>query len=193
MHRVPGDVPATALWVALAVFLTTVLMCSRIRFVTLTRIDGLSWFGVQRETAVPFVAGVLTVAGLQVYAAAALPDVPELAIVRRFLRASALLMVGILVTPYSLSAWMELVHDGLGTCLFLFQLVFGAWYWATRRGAVIGALLLAQLVAGVLAAAALIGLRNDLFFPQVVYQLAFAAHLPLTVRHLAREAAAVRR
>lgn len=115
---------ATELWLALAVIVGTVTGCAVIRFEDGTVVDGISWFGVQRETVLPYAAGMLATAGLQAHAARRLPTVPSLDPVRRFLRASAVLMLGILVTPYAVAPWLEVVHDSLGAGLFAVQLAF---------------------------------------------------------------------
>jgi len=174
------------LWVALGVIAATVAGCTRIRFEDGTVVDGISWFGVHRETVPLFAVGMLTTAGLQVHAARSLAAVPPLDTARQFLIASALLMVGILVTPYSLRRWLEVTHDSLGACLFALQLLFAAWYWSHHRSRVTTSLLVAQFVAGLFALAGLLRLQHDLFLPQVAYQLAFATHLPLSVAGLAR-------
>ena len=183
------------LWVALAVLLATVTMCSRLQFDRDAVANGLSWFGIMRRTVVPFTIGLLLVAGLQVRAAAALPRTDDLTWLRRGLIASAVLMIGILATPYSVSMLVYRIHDAFGTALFGLQIGLATWHWRRQRQRerLVGGLLLVQLTAGLAALGALLGLAHDMFFPQVIYQLAYGVQLPFVVRDLAGQGVVDRR
>jgi hypothetical protein len=170
---------ATAdLWAAAAVMAAGVLGCAAVRFDTTTMTDGLSWFGVHQQTLLPYAAALLTAVALQWHASTVLPISGDAGRLRAFLRLSAALMLGILLTPYAVNGWFNAAHEVFGTCLFALQLAFGASVWLRRRGVVIGVLLLVQFTAGLAAAAALMRPNADLFVPQVVYQAAFWAYLP---------------
>ncbi|HEY6798418.1 MAG TPA: hypothetical protein VI248_27380 [Kineosporiaceae bacterium] len=174
-------VPVRDVALAVAGTVLTVGLCSAIEFTSSTRSDGLSWFGANRRTVLPFVVGMAAVAGLQWHAAARLPRTGALRGTRSLLRASAVLLIGILATPYVVGVWVEAVHEVLAGGLFLLQLVFAVRYWAAHRTAVLAALTVVQVVAGMLALAAVLGLQDDLFHAQVAFQLAFGAHLPIAV------------
>lgn len=180
--RGPGPGAVALLRLAVVVLVVTVAVCALLGHDATTRRDGLSWFGVHARTVLPYATGLGAVAALQWAAADRLPDGERTEAVRRFLRVSALLVVGLLLTPYSAGAVVDALHRTFGATLFALQLLVATWFWLTCRGRVAGVLLVVQLVAGLAAAAALLGLQDDQLTAQVAYQLAFGAQLPVSVR-----------
>ncbi len=175
----------------LLVLVATIAICSLIDFAPETETNGLSWFGVRRQTVVPFGLGVLCVVALLVRAAATLPDSSRpLVMTRRALVASAVLMLGLLATPYTLSTFFNWAHMTFGATLFAMQLAYAGWFAATYREPVPMVLALAQLVAGLVAAASLVGVVDQLFTAQVVFQVAYGVVLPLAVARLLADAGA---
>ncbi|HET9850583.1 MAG TPA: hypothetical protein VFP35_03105 [Candidatus Saccharimonadales bacterium] len=166
-----------SIFISQAVLYGSFLLCVLIAPASLAANNGLSYFGVHPLTAIPFGAGLIISAYL-IFSALGRWQANLHKPVRRALQVVALLMIGVVLTPYSISSWFDYLHTAIGTCLFVIQLIVafwiikkGGWHWRD-------VLLLAIQVAG--GVIALIYLKLDQGFllqGQVIFQLAFSGIL----------------
>ncbi|GAA4566400.1 hypothetical protein [Planotetraspora kaengkrachanensis] len=145
--------------------------------------NGMSFYGVHWETFLPYAAGLLSAA---LFTRRALHDAaaasPAPGKVRHAADAFAVLLAGIILTPYTVSGAVDWTHRLLGALLFALQLTLAvrllAWAHADAFG---GAFLLVQLVGGVIAA--IYVLQDDGFLLQgeATFQFGFGALLIRTI------------
>jgi hypothetical protein len=182
--HLPGRGPATGrplvlLWLAAAACAGGILACLRSGWTDETVRDGLSWFGARPEAFLPFATGMLATAVLLGWAAASLP--PGLGATRAALALSAVLLTGVVATPYTAGPVLYAVHDSLAAALFLVQL--GWVLWSGRRlggpGPAVAAAVMT--VAGLAGLASLLNLVEVLLWAQLAFQLAFAVQAPVAV------------
>ena len=162
------------------------LVCMVVMPSCLTTNCGISDFGVHWRTIVPYAiglvgAGLFTRRGLRA-AAAELPA-------PRFTRLAgdtfAVLLVGVLLTPYTLGEGVHWAHRGFGAALFLFQLILVIRLVAWDGGELVGvALVSAQFLAGVVSGVYVLQDAGHLVLSQLVFQAAFGAGMVRAVRHL---------
>jgi hypothetical protein len=144
--------------------------------------DGLSWFGVTRETVLEYAVTLLVTAALMLRAAAPLAALPTLRPVRVGLTACATFLPLMLATPYTLNPFMNWTHMTIGSLLFSTQLLLSGWlWWARARTPAVLALFAVELVAGVTCFTSLIDLDAWMLEGQLVFQVAFTACVALAV------------
>lgn len=159
-------------------------VCVLLRPAGLAANDGISYYGIYRETFFPFAVGLLGAAYFTMRAAQQLPG-EEYKILRVALKIYAPLVVGILITPYAAGRWMDYLHTACGSALFSLQLILSGWLiWRLRYAWWSLALSLIELAAGILSAIYLNPTHGFLFQTQVLFQLAFGILLILSLRRL---------
>jgi hypothetical protein len=146
--------------------------------------DGISYYGIFRQTVVPYAVALLgpgycTWTALRTAAA----FVPGPVYLRRMANGLAALSVLVVLTPYDANLVFDWVHTLAGTFLFALQLVLALRLlgWTGGDGWVAG-LLAAQFVSGVFCAVYVLPKHGFLLQGQAVFQLAFGALLVRTVR-----------
>lgn len=142
---------------------------------SLTVNHGLSFFGVEPATILPY-AFALLLCGWFVFRTAQVlssePGVSQAAAI--WLMALLPPLLGILLTPYSINPTFGDLHELFGTILFLLQLVLVGWLLVVAQRDWLAYLLMAgQIIGGVVA---LLSLNNSLMFEiqgQLVFQFGF--------------------
>jgi hypothetical protein len=100
----------------------------------------------------------------------------ELKWMRKTLVATAVLMIGVLATPYTLDTFFNWAHMILGAALFIVQLTYALWLaWDRRRDLMLWSFVTVQILSGI---SAMLSLPNDglhfLIQGEVVFQVAFS-------------------
>lgn len=143
--------------------------------------DGISYFGIYRETFLPYAFGLLGAAYFTVRAVAQIPA--GMALLRQALRVYAMLIVGIVITPYAVSTPIDHLHIAFGSALFSLQLLLSCWLiWQLHHIWWSVVLTLIELVSGIAAAIYLRPSHGLLLQSQIAFQLAFGALLILSLQ-----------
>ncbi|MFG1707308.1 hypothetical protein ACFLIM_29330 [Nonomuraea sp. M3C6] len=147
---------------------------------------GMSDFGVHWGTAVPYAFGFLGAAlftrrGLR----AAAPLLPAPRFVRVAGDSFALLLVGILLTPYTLADAVHWVHRSFGAALFLYEMVLAVRLLAWGFGGLLSVVV--QVVGGVTSGVSVVLAEGPLVVGQAVFQLAFGVTIIRMARLLPRQ------
>lgn len=157
--------------------------CVLIRPQGLSTNDGISYFGIFRETFIPYAFGLL---GAAFYTWRAMGQLPQQEkVLRAMLKVYVPLIIGLVLTPYATGNWVDYVHTVCASALFSLQLVLSAWL-AKRMGLPWWSLLLilVEVGSGLLSAIYLSPTHGFLFQAQVVFQMAFGALLILGLQTL---------
>jgi hypothetical protein len=154
----------------------TVLLCVALAPSSLSANSGLSYFGVHKLTVIPFGLGLLVSAYFILKSTHFLPAATtghkRLGLA---LRTISLLIVGIVVTPYSLGNWFDGVHRVFGITLFSVQLLLAIQITVfIKRDWPNWALLNLQLAGGLLSLIYLSPPQGFLIQGQLLFQLAFS-------------------
>ncbi|GLY77500.1 hypothetical protein [Actinoallomurus iriomotensis] len=167
-----------------AVLYVGLLMCVALKPDGLGANDGISYYGIFRQTVVPYAIAILG-PGYFIWTAlrSAAPFAPAPVYVRRMANWLAVFSVLVVLTPYSANLVFDWVHTLAGTFLFVLQLVLGLRLlgWSGGDGWTAG-LLLAQFVSGVFCAVYVLPKHGFLLQGQVAFQVAFGALLVRTMR-----------
>jgi hypothetical protein len=173
-----------------AAFLAMMASCLAIRPSPLAVQRGLSFYGNQAETIVPYVAGFAACVALTALGVARLRGGD--AFLRRF-RLGTTTIVGLMalvpLTPYSVDLVVDYLHIGITTVLFSSALLFGAWLGCVvlRRPLALAAVA-TETAAGVLVLTAQVGLHDLMIPSQLVFDVAFAVLVVMAAAHLAAQA-----
>ena len=156
-----------------ACFYLGILLCISIRPEGLSANAGISYYGVYKVTILPFILAVLgpgifcVRAGLQL-------DAKNFKFLRNSLIVIGVLMIGILLTPDTLSIFVADLHQGIGSLLFISQLIISAWITHKLNYDLRAILLvLIELTGGVLAYIYLKPINGYLLQSQVLFQVGF--------------------
>jgi len=136
--------------------------------------DGISYFGVHRKTIIPYAAGIIF-CSLSVIKATTYITIDSLQVLKRALQTVSVLLIGLLLTPYTINTFFNWAHMTVGTLIFLIEMAISIWIVImTDRDYFYIVLFLIQFTSGVVALLSLIGTVNLLFYGQFIYQIAFA-------------------
>jgi hypothetical protein len=166
------------------------LLCVAIKPEGLGANSGISYYGVHRETVLPYTialvaSALVTCRGLRA-AAASTPSPGRL---RGSASSLAALSFGIALTPYSLNTLFDWLHTILGALLFILQLGLALQLLRWTGGDhVTAGLLLAQFAGAVFAAIFVLPKNGFLIQGEVAFQVAFGALLVRTFSLLLPEA-----
>lgn len=157
----------------------TWLICILLVPASLNANSGLSYFGVHKLTIVPFSFGMLASA---YFILKSLHFQPNEQVKSRWfnyaLRAIALCMVGIIITPYSFGGWFDLAHRTFGISLFSLQLLLALWLvMFNKRSWMNYGLLGLQIAGGLVSLVYLNPTHGYLIQGQLLFQMAFSAIL----------------
>jgi hypothetical protein len=145
--------------------------------------DGTSYFGIYRETLLPYAFGLLGAAYFATRARTQLP--PNATPLQQALKVYALLIVGIVATPYAVGKWVDYLHIAFGSALFSLQLLLSCWLiWQLHYMWWSVALTLIELASGIAALRYLRPAHGLLIQSQVIFQLAFGVLLVLSLQRL---------
>jgi len=146
--------------------------------------DGISYYGIYKETFFPYAVGLLGAAYFAVRAIGQL-QTDDMRLLRIALKIYAPLIVGIVITPYAAGKWMDYLHTACGSALFFLQLVLSGWLvWKLRYTWWSVVLSLVELAGGILSAIYLNPTSGLLFQTQVLFQVAFGVLLILSLNRL---------
>lgn len=145
---------------------------------------GLSFYGNDRRTVVPYTAAFVLAIGLTAIGLRRHRHGGRR--LRWAVAALVALMVPIPLTPYRVDTVFDWLHVGSSTVLFLAGLAVGGWLALCRlRRSTAHALFGLQAVAGIAILAAEIGLHAYMIPSEVVFQLVVAALVVLAIRRTA--------
>lgn len=136
---------------------------------------GFSYFGIIAKTFPFYALAILVVSGAYFIAAHAIFSVSGFRLERWSFLLIGLIIVGVLLTPYSVSPLMAKLHEDFGTTLFIVQLTLSGWWSIKRRLAgSASALFIIQALAGL---ATLLWIHHVILFgilSQAVFQTIFS-------------------
>jgi hypothetical protein len=158
-------------------------VCTLLKPAGLGANDGISYYGIYRQTFFPYAVGLLGAAYFTVRAMGQLPEHEK--VLRLSLKIYVPLIVGIVITPYAAGRWMDYLHTACGSALFSLQLILSGYLvWRLRYAWWSAALSLVELGAGILSLIWLNPTHGLLFQSQTLFQLAFGALLILALQTL---------
>lgn len=161
----------------------TWLICILLAPASLSANSGLSYFGVHKLTIVPFSFGMLASA---YFILKSLHFQSNEQIKSRWfnyaLRAIALCMVGIIITPYSFGSWFDTAHRTFGISLFSIQLLLALWQVFIKRSWSNYGLLALQITGGLISLVYLNPTHGYLIQGQLLFQMAFSIILLRNLR-----------
>lgn len=158
-------------------------LCILIKPTGLGANDGISYYGIYRQTFFPYAAGLLGAAYFAVRAIGLLPEHEK--VLRLSLKIYAPLIVGIVITPYAAGRWMDYLHTVCGSALFSLQLILSGYLiWRLRYARWAIVLSLVELGAGIASLIYLNPAHGFLIQTQTLFQLAFGALLTLSLQQL---------
>lgn len=160
------------------------LICIALEPTSLGANSGLSYFGVHRSTIVPFGFGMLLGSYFIMRASHYLTTMTTAARwLNLALRGIALLIVGIVITPYSLGGWFDVAHRSFGITLFSLQLLVSLWMIIINRRAwlINYGLLALQMIGGLISLVYLNPTHGYLIQGQLLFQMAFSAILMISL------------
>jgi hypothetical protein len=167
-----------------AVLYVGLLMCVALKPDGLGANDGISYYGIFRQTVVPYAIAILG-PGYFIWTAlrTAAPFAPAPVYLRRMANCLAALSVLVVLTPYSANPVFDWVHTLAGAFLFVLQLLLGLRLlgWSGGDGWTSGLLLL-QFLSGLFCAVYVLPKHGFLLQGEVVFQIAFGALLVRTTR-----------
>jgi len=156
-----------------ACFYLGLLACVIIRPAGLADNAGISYYGVYRETILPYILALLGSAYFSIKAAEHFNATGRV-IMRYALTLMGLLTIGVLITPDSLSKFMDGLHRACGASLFSIQLLLSVWLITRLRHklwAIVGTLV--ELGGGIASFHYLSPQHGLLLQTQVLFQASF--------------------
>lgn len=158
-------------------FYLGLIVCVIIKPHGLATNDGISYYGIYRETVLPYAFALLGAAYFCLQASGELAD-SHFQLLRNWLKIMAILLAGLVVTPYAAGTWVDYLHTTFGTILFAGQLLFSIWLiWQLHNKVWAIVLTVIEFFAGVASAIYLKPTHGLLLQTQVIFQLAFGALL----------------
>jgi hypothetical protein len=169
-----------------ACLLAGLLVCVALKPDGLGANDGISYYGIYRQTVIPYAIAIIGSALLTRRALRAVaPLFPSPGYLRGLAGWLAAMSVGVVLTPYSLDTLFDWVHTMLGTAVFALQLVLaGQVHRWTGGDGWMTFLLVVQFLGGVVAAIFVLPKHGFLIQGQVAFQVAFTALLVRAARLL---------
>lgn len=150
-------------------FLASIVVCIALDPDGLRLDFGLSYYGTRWSTVIPFALGSLAVAVSLWLAAGHSADVAP-PLLRRSLQVFAVLLVGVIATPYNAGSLVDVAHTVIGAAAFVIALGQTAWItWRTRWRVDNVLALVVLVVAGVLCALWVPSRHGWLIEAQLVY------------------------
>jgi cytochrome bd-type quinol oxidase subunit 2 len=156
-------------------FYTGLLACIVLKPHGLAANDGISYYGVYRETVLPYVFALLGCAYFCIKAAEQFTEA-AFKLLKYAFSVIGLLIIGIMVTPDSLSQFMDGLHRACGSSLFVVQLLLSGWFIVRLRydWRAVGLTTL-ELAGGIASFIYLSPAHGLLLQAQILFQLSFGA------------------
>jgi len=137
-------------------------------------VNGISYFGVHQPTIILYSLACVLSSFFLAAAALSLPRTePQLHILSIILGIAAVLMLAILMFPYSVSDLFQLIHVLISVALFVLEFATSIWAWVINRSRLIGWLFCIELACGLLAAISLPHLLGFEAFGEIGFQFFF--------------------
>src|SRR6185503_2979114 len=149
-----------------ATFIAAAAVCLVLVPRPLTSHLGFSYYGVERATIIPFLAGMLVSDYFLVKTAHALPRGPKnVRLLSEALLVLGFVVVGVCLTPYTVDALFSYAHRVVSGVLFFTELVVAFWiaFALCERSLVLISLLALQFAAAALTMASELGWVNRIF------------------------------
>ncbi|HET8669676.1 MAG TPA: hypothetical protein VFM05_03330 [Candidatus Saccharimonadales bacterium] len=142
----------------------------------------MSSFGIYARTILPYGLGFLACGYFTIAAVRTIEYKDHHAtMLARALLLLALLLLGILLTPYSVNAVFSWSHTLIAATLFLCELMLAVWFIYLHANTVNWLLFALQCFGSLLAALSLVNLFDYMLAGQLITQLAFGAQLDRAV------------
>jgi hypothetical protein len=147
--------------------------------------EGISTFGIYARTILPYALGFLMFSCFT-FAAVYTIEYRDInaAVLARALLVLVLLLLGVLLTPYSVNAWLDWSHTVIAGTLFMCQLVLAAWFLQLHPDAIGWLLFASQCLGSVLAALSLVHIFDYMLIGQIIAQSAFWMQLDKVVPYI---------
>lgn len=164
-------------------FYVSLLVCILLKPEGLSANDGISYYGVFRETFPPYATGLLGAALFTLQSAGSLPA--RARVLSIAFKAYTPLILGLVVTPYTGGRVLNDLHVACGSLLFSLQLIVSGWVtWRFHYALWCIAFSFAELSAGIASAIYLHPAHGFLLQSQVIFQLTFGAFVSLVILRL---------
>lgn len=148
-------------------------ICVLLKPAGLTVNGGISYYGVFRLTIVPYCFGLLGAAYFCLKTAMKF-DRPEIMVVKYAMSSISILLVGVVLTPDTLSIFIANLHEICGATLFIIQLLLSSWIIArTHYEYRVILLSFLELMAGFICFLYLAPKNGYLLEFQVIFQVCF--------------------
>lgn len=160
-------------------FFSLLIVCFVLEPTVITSNLGISFYGNHRLTVVPYLLGLLLTSYFIIKAARAMPRTSRaFNAMAEALIALGLLIIGVLMTPYSVTTLFDRAHVLASGILFVVELALATWLVVmTYRDWVSLALLAAQIIGALIATISLVTSIELMLTGQVITQLAFGVLL----------------
>lgn len=170
-------------------FFGAMTICIILSQQAITTNQGLSYYGVTAQTLVPYAIGFLLSAYFVFRASFGLRKLgQEGKYVAIALRILAVLMIGVLVTPYAISERLYEIHVAISSLLFVVELLLAIWFVMFLRPDWINRLLgVAVFASGIVAFLSLRSTLRYMVAAQLIYELCFALMLLRSLKTFVEE------
>jgi len=161
---------------SLSLFILGIGLCCLIKPHGILANDGISYYGIFSTTLIPYVICLLGPAFFFILAFLKLKKNTNL--LKNFLLLFSFLLLGLVITPYSINSFFNALHTTLGSALFALQLLLtGIIAIEYRHHRSLAYLWIIEFIAGVMCALYITPQKGYLLEYQVVFQIAFSAIL----------------
>lgn len=156
-------------------FFGSLVVCFMLEPTVIASNLGISYYGNHKLTIIPYLLGLLLTSYFIIKAARALPRMSRtFNALAEALIAIALLIVGVLLTPYSVTTLFDRAHVLASGILFVVELVLATWLIMMTYGDRVSlALLIIQIFGAIIATVSLVTSIELMLTGQVITQLAF--------------------
>lgn len=176
---------------AQACFYIGLIACVIIRPKGLTANGGISYYGIYAETIVPYIFALLGAGYFSIKTGEQFTD-PEYKLMKYSLSVIGLLVIGVMITPDSLSVFMDDLHQACGISLFVLQLLLSGLLTMRLRYAIPAVVFtVIELVGGIASFIWLNPVHGYLLESQIVFQFGFGALLIYALNRLQAKPAMV--
>lgn len=163
------------LWLVFAGMLGGMTACVLVRPYGLRVNDGMSYYGTFKSTVLPY--GIALLSATWLLAAISRRNHHYPGWIRWAFEGFSILIVGILLTPYTLGTLLNVIHTTLGSILFAGQLVTTGALALQRKQRTLSIIWLLELLAGIMCAVYVLPAKGYLFEWQLAFQLLFIGFL----------------
>lgn len=146
--------------------------------------DGVSYFGAQKTTVIPYSVGLLLTAWFSFKVARALPKHSH-RVVKAGFKIIAILLLAIVVVPYGINFTLEYIHTLLSAALFLVQFIMMWWLAFKVKSDGLSLFLLFLMAVEIIITVMYLDPRGGyLIAGELAYQLTFAFAAYRAIKHI---------